>query len=1309
MKIQRIGYKKEIYEMPNLLTVQLESYKNFLQEDVPPDKRTDESLHGLLKEIFPIVDLQGRYILEYLGYRVEKPRYTIEECLQKNLTYSAPIFVKIRLKKIRPQTNVIESEIEQEIYFADIPYMTPKGTFIINGVERVVLSQIHRAPGVYFIIQEKETEAYTALLVPYRGPWITFTIDGSKLISMTVSKRRKIPITRFLRILGYEDYKSMIENFLQVEEMSIDDERLLKGNYILADDVVSHETGELIFQLITEKGEFIRKDITEKFIEELKKEGVKKIKVLNTQDPAVEAMITTFRQDRIKDTRSSLTNIYRVLKYTQPKSLQDAKEYIDNFFFSGEKLFLGEVGRFKVNLRLRHEEKGFKSPSYDTYQLTKEDFIVLIKRLLDLYRGEEPEDDVDDISNRRVRRVGERLYEHIRNSLIRASKAIKEKLLTEMEDVTPKKLFNPKLITASITNFFTTDTLSQFLDQTNPLSELTHKRRISALGKGGLSRENAGIEVRDVHPSHYGRICPIETPEGQNVGLVLSLTTYAKIDDFGFIRTPLRKVKNGVLTDEIVYVAPYEEIDYKIAGGDTKVVNGKIEEKRVLVRHRRTYKIASPREVNFIDVSPRQLVSPSSSLIPFLEHDDSNRALMGSNMQRQAVPLLIPEPPIVGTGMESKIAQDSGTLILAKRDGTVTYVDAYKVIVVPDEKEDDFFGIDEYKLTKFQRSNQGTIIHHTPVVKVGQKVKKGDIIAEMVAVKDGELSLGKNLLVAFVPWYGYNFEDAIVMSERVWKDDIFTSIHIDDYEVEVRDTKLGPEQITRDLPNESEETLRNLDEFGVVRIGTEVKTDDILVGKITPEGERELTPEEKLLQAIFGEKTKGYRNTSKRVPPGVRGIVINTIILTKYSNNELTQKILEERKMRAEENYRNNLNRIRERLLELLETELSDKVLKEDILDSEGNVVFKAGEKFSKSKVSNSMSLVFGDKFISDKKTVLKIKRFYEQAREFIKIIEENYKSEIDRIEKGDELPAGVIQLVKVYIAQRRRFAIGDKLAGRHGNKGVVSIIAPIEDMPFLDDGTPVDVVLNPLGVPSRMNIGQILETLLGWAGVELTKKLRKLLKEGNITEIRKFLLDIYKPHRDMEFIEFLKNAKESEILAYAQLLAEKGIRYACPVFEGLSLEEVKEQLKLAGLPEDGKVKLRDGKTGEYFDYPCTVGYMYLMKLIHMVEDKIHARSVGSYSIITQQPLGGRAHFGGQRFGEMEVWAAEAHGAAYALQELLTVKSDDVIGRTQLYKSIVRGDLPPEPSMPESFNVLVKKLRGLCIDVEVEYQKERKA
>jgi DNA-directed RNA polymerase subunit beta len=1299
--IERIGYKKESFEMPDLLNIQLESYKSFLYE----------GLDSLFKEVFPIVDLQERYIIEYKSYRVGEPRHTPQECLQKNLTYSIPIFVRMNLKKVRPQTKTIEYEKEQEIYFADIPYMTEKGTFIINGVERVVLNQIHRSPGVYFMIQEKETEVYTALLVPYRGPWISFAIDGSKVITMTVSKRRKIPITRFLRVLGYEEYGDIVKEFLYPQELDIDDEKLLMGKYVLIDDAISAETGEVIFKVLAETGEFNRREVTEKFLQDMKKEGVRALRVVSLQDPAAEAFITTFRQDRIKDVNKSLANIYRVLRYTPPKSTQDARDFVEKFFFSGEKLYLGEVGRYKLNLRLKHEEFGFNKPPENEYRLTKEDVVVIIKRLINLYRGEEPEDDVDDISNRRVRTVGERLYEHFRSSLIRASRAIKEKMLTEMEDLTPKKLFNPKLLTASFSNFFTTDTLSQFLDQTNPLSELTHKRRISALGKGGLSRENAGIEVRDVHPSHYGRICPIETPEGQNIGLVMSLTTYAKVDDFGFIRTPLRKVKNGVLTNEIVYVPPYEEFDYKIAGGDIKVdKNGRILEKRVLVRHRRTYKIVSAKEVDFVDVSPRQLVSPSSSLIPFLEHDDANRALMGSNMQRQAVPLLLPEPPIVGTGMEQKIARDSGTLILAKRDGTVTYVDAYKVIVVPDEKENDFFGIDEYKLAKFQRSNQGTIIHHIPVVKVGQKVKKGDIIAEMVAVKDGELSLGKNLLVAFVPWYGYNFEDAIVVSERFWKDDIFTSIHIDDYEVEVRETKAGPEEITRDLPNESEEALRNLDEFGIVRVGTEVKPDDILVGKISPEGEKELTPEERLLQAIFGEKLKSARNVSRKVPPGVSGTVIKTIILTKYSENRLTKEILQERLNEVERNYKESLQRVKNRLIELLEETLKSVKFKENIKNKYGEIVFKAGEKFSKGKIKNPFEIEWGENFVDDIKIVEKVNQFYEQAEKIINSIEEKYKIDSELVKKGDDLPAGVIQLVKVYIAQRRRFVVGDKMAGRHGNKGVVSIIAPVEDMPFLDDGTPVDVVLNPLGVPSRMNVGQILETLLGWAGVELTKKLKNLLKQNkDISEIRQFLLDIYKPHKDEEFIEFLKNAKDSEIMAYAIELSEKGIRYACPVFEGLTLEEVKEQLKLAGLPEDGKVRLRDGRTGEYFDYPVTVGYMYLMKLIHMVEDKIHARSIGKYSLITQQPLGGRAHFGGQRFGEMEVWAAEAHGAAYALQELLTVKSDDVIGRNLLYRSIIRNNLPPEPAMPESFNVLVKKLRGLCLDVQVKTEKERKS
>ena len=1302
-KIERIGNKRETFELPDFLMVQLESYKNFLQEDVPPEKRTDESLHGLFKEVFPIEDLQGKYTLEYIGYRVGKPRYTPEEALEKNLTYSVPLWVTIKLIKKRPQTGFAEEEIEQEVYFAEIPYMTPRGTFIISGVERVVLNQIHRSPGVYFSIDEKETTLYTALLVPYRGPWIKFTIDGSKTLGMTISRRRKIPLSRFLRVLGYHDYRSMIQEFLNPEVRDIDDPELRTGTWILADDVVSEETGELIFQLVTEKGEFVRRELTEKLINEFKNYGVKKVTVLNAQDPAVEVLISTFRQDRIRDNDKAFINIYRTLRYTPPRDLEEATRYIHDFFFSPERLFMSQVGRYKLNIRLRHKDYGIEPPSEDTYNLTKEDIVVLVKRLLDLYRGKEEEDDVDDLSNRRVRRVGERLYEHFRNSFIRTSRAIKEKLLLNGEGVTPRRLFNPRLLTASINNFFTTDSLSQLLDQTNPLSELTHKRRVSALGKGGLTRETASLEVRDVHPSHYGRLCPIETPEGQNIGLVLSLTTYAKIDDFGFIRTPLKKVKKGKVTDKVEYVAPHEEIDYKIAGGDTKVdEEGNIIEKRVLIRHNRTYRIASPKEVTHMDASPRQMVSLSASLIPFLEHDDANRALMGSNMQRQAVPLLLPEPPIVGTGMEEKVAYDSGNVVIARRSGTVAYVDSRRIVVIPDEKEGDFFGRDEYILTKFKRSNQSTIVHQIPVVKPGDKVEKGQILAEGSSIKDGELALGKNVLVAFVPWYGYNFEDAIVVSERVWKDDVYTSIHIDDYEVEVRETKLGPERITRDLPRETEETLKNLDEYGIVRIGAEVKPHDILVGKIAPESEKELSPEEKLIYAIFGEKARNYRNTSKRVPPGVRGTVINVVILTKPDeNNELARKVINERREEAERKKREGIESVRSRLLQLLTDLLKGIKFKKDITDKEGRVVFKAGETFDPSRVRNPFELEFPSGFAGKKTVEKRVREYVNQARAFINQIEEAYNLEIDRIMRGDELPSGVIQVVRVYIAQKRKFIVGDKMAGRHGNKGVVSIVAPIQDMPFLDDGTPVDIVLNPLGVPSRMNVGQILETILGYAGVELTKKLRELVKEGSVRKVRKFLKELYRPHKDKEFLNWLDKAKGTEIMAYARQLAEKGIKYANPVFESMSLDDIKEQLRLAGLPEDGKVWVRDGRTGEYFDYPVTVGYMYMLKLVHMVEDKIHARSVGKYSIITQQPLGGRAHFGGQRFGEMEVWAAEAHGAAYALQEMLTVKSDDVLGRNALYRSIIKGDLPPEPHLPESFQVLVKNLRGLAIDVEI--------
>ncbi len=1307
--IERVGYKPEEYPMPDLLMVQLESFKRFIQEDYEVAKKTPDSLDALFREIFPIEDLQKRFVLEYLGYRIGKPKYTVDEALEKNLTYSVPLWVKIRLIKRRPQTGVIEHEVEEEVYFADIPYMTPRGTFIINGVERVVLNQIHRSPGVYFSIQEKETDIYTALLVPYRGPWIKFTIDGSKVLGMTISRRRKLPISRFLRTLGYQGYKDIIEDFLNPVEKDIDDPELRNGNWILADDVVSEETGELIFQLVTDKGEFVRKELTEKLIEDFKKEGVRKVKVLNMQDPAVEVMVTTFRQDRIRDNEKALINIYRTLKYTPPKDLEEARNYIHEFFFSAERLFMGKVGRYKLNYRLRHDEFGYEVPSEDTYTLTKEDILVLIKRLLNLYRGEEQEDDVDDLSNRRVRRVGERLYEHFRNSFIRTSRAIKEKLLLNDENVTPRKLFNPRLLTASIINFFTTDSLSQLLDQTNPLSELTHKRRVSALGKGGLTRETAGLEVRDVHPSHYGRLCPIETPEGQNIGLVLSLTTYAKIDELGFIRTPLRKVSRGKLTKKIEYVAPHEEIDYHIAGGDVEVdEEGRIKEKRVLVRHRRTYKIVHRKDVDYTDASTRQLVSPSASLIPFLEHNDANRALMGSNMQRQAVPLILTEPPIIGTGMERKIANDSGSVVKAKRDGIVSYVDANRIVIVPDRSEGDFFGKDVYNLVKFKGSNQGTIINQVPVVRPGQRVKKGQIIAEGSAIKDGEISLGKNVLVAFIPWYGYNFEDAIVVSERIWKDDVYTSIHIEDFEVEVRETKLGPERITRDLHMESEETLRNLDEYGIIRIGSEVKPHDILVGKLTPESERELSPEERLLHAIFGEKVRDYRNTSKRVPPGVRGTVINVVVLTKNNkHDELSQTILEERRANVRKRYNEKMNEIRTRLKQLIADLLEDVQLKLDIYDSKGNIVFKAGEKFKIEKVRNVSELRFPEGFVEDRKLEKQVREFVEQAQTLLDELSQELRVEEERASRGDELPSGVLQLVRIYIAQKRKLIVGDKMAGRHGNKGVVSIVAPIQDMPFLDDGTPVDVVLNPLGVPSRMNIGQILETILGWAGVELTKKLRKLVKEGDVGKIRAFLKELYKPHKNKEFLDWLEGATDEQILAYANELAQKGVRYATPVFEGFTLEEIKHQLKLAGLPEDGKVRLRDGRTGEYFDYPVTVGYMYMMKLIHMVEDKIHARSVGRYSIITQQPLGGKAHFGGQRFGEMEVWAAEAHGAAYALQEMLTVKSDDVRGRNELYKSIISGELPPEPHMPESFLVLIKQLRGLGIELKIK-TKERK-
>ncbi|MGC8893817.1 MAG: DNA-directed RNA polymerase subunit beta [candidate division WOR-3 bacterium] len=1357
--------------MPDLLMVQLESYRSFLQEDVEPEKRAKEGLHGLFSEVFPIEGLQGKYQMEYISYTLGKPKMSEEEAIKKNLTYAVPIRLKLRLVKKDPKTGKIKGEtreaVEQSVYFADIPYMTERGTFIINGVERVVVSQLHRSPGVYYELEEKETQIYSALLVPYRGPWIRFHIDGTKVLSFTISKRKKLPITRLLKALGFKTSEEILSLLLEPRTVSLSEIPEDNPNLISAKDIANPETGEVLVEVMGA--------LDSEAVSELIKHGIKEVQVYDLNEPEVEVMVSTLKQDRIKEPDKALSNIYRTLRYTPPKDSQEAVEFIHSFFFSPDKLYLGAVGRYKLNLRLRHEEMGFaSSPSSDVMNLTHEDLVVILKRLINFYKGAEEEDDVNDLSHRRVRRVGEMLYEHFRTAFIRLSKAIKERMLLgdKEKELSPKGLVNPRLVSASILSFFTQDRLSQFLDQVNPLAELTHKRRLSALGRGGLTRETAGFDVRDVHPSHYGRLCPIETSEGQNIGLLMSLTNYAVVDEMGFIRTPLRKVADGKITEEVKNLAPHEEIESAIAPKDILLRDGSISHSTVLCRYNRNYVLVSRDHLGFMDVSPRQVVSPSASLIPFLEHDDANRALMGCNMQRQAVPLLVPEPPCVGTGMEARVARDSGCLVLAKRPGIVKEVDSSR-IVIEREQAPEIYEINEhhrpvvivgqevkkgdmlakpvesrarpviakgtgtvkeigpksivihpksarmpdvYELVKFQRSNQDTIIDQRPVVMPGQRVKKGDVIAESVSVADSELALGKNLSVAFIPWYGYNYEDAVIISERVVKEDLLTSIHILEFEVEVRDTKLGPEEVTRDLPYVgSEDALKNLDEYGIIRVGAEVKPDDILVGKVSPKGERDLTPEERLIYVIFSKRAKDVKDTSRRVPPGIHGVVVDVVVLTKMKEDPLSQRVIRERKAEAEERFKfarqEVIRQLRENLADALAPEGEEGVKPfHSIKDKEGNIIWPRRKPFTREffhQYHPIRDVVWPEvRFVKTEAYEVFLKTM-ENAKRRLLDIEEDLRVEMESLDRGDELPAGVRQLIKVYIAEKRKFQVGDKIAGRHGNKGVCAKIVPDEDMPFFDDGTPVDIVLNPLGVPSRMNVGQILETMLGWAAVENTKRLAELVEEGNPKKVKDFLLALYKIQHDKNLTRWLNNATDSWIMDHARELAKNGIRYATPVFEGISIDEVKSQLKLAGLPEDSKVYLRDGRTGQRFLEPAMVGYIYVMKLSHMVEDKIHARAIGPYSLITQQPVGGKSHFGGQRFGEMEVWALEAHGAAYSLQEMLTVKSDDIKGRNALYKSILRGGQdPPKPSLPASFGVLLKELKGLALDVEVFTEEE---
>lgn len=1203
---------KSTFKMPHLLEIQLESYEHFLQKE----------LKKIFSELFPVADIHNRYQLEYESHRFGGAKYSVNEAIEKGATYGVPLKVSFRLAR-KDDEGRLHDATEQEIYLCDLPIMTNRGTFIINGVERVVVNQIHRSPGVYF--SETETTS-TAMIIPYRGQWVEFMIDRLNTFHAILDRRRKLLGTMFIRSLGYNKNEDILKLFYPVKQVDL--KQAL--NYFCAESIYQEEA------LIMPAGELIDAPT----MDLLKHKGIKKITIVDSHDLGVTILTNTFKKDRTTSREEAAKKIYTLLRSMAPPTLDIATAYIENIIFDRDHFNLGDVGRFKLNMKL-----GIDKRSNTTY-LTKEDLFEVFRKLFQFGAHEFLPDDIDHLGNRRVRRVGELLSSQVRLAITQLIQNIKERAsLMDESGLSPQDLINPRLVSNIINKFFTTSQLSQFMEQTNPISEMTHKRRISSLGAGGLKRQTAGFEVRDVHYSHYSRICPIETPEGPNIGLISSMANYAKIDKHGFVLAPYWIVKRGKVTNEFIYLRADEEDKYTIAQANTPIdTNGKIMTDQVLCRRRDDFPLLHAEDVDLMDVSPEQVFSPTTSLIPFLEHNDADRALMGSNMQRQAVPLIDPDIPRVGTGMEERAAQNSGTILLAEEDGTVTYVDAKKIIV------ETKLGVHKrYDLSKFFRSNQNTCIHQKPLVEVNQKVTKNMVLADGYASKEGVLALGKNVLVGFMPFLGFNFEDAIVVSERLLKEDTFSSIHILEFDCEVRETKLGPEEVTRDIPGTSDFLLKDLDEYGIVRIGAHVGPDDILVGKITPKGETELTPEERLMRAVFAEKATNVRDTSLRVEPGVEGVVIDRKILTRRTTDPLAKLVEEERKRKTQEEYiliRTETINVRNKLLKNL---LVGKTAHSSIRDEKGKVIQRKGSTFEEDffDALDTQSINADDRFTYDTKLDEEVKQIAQSSEERLIEINADKKNEDDKLLRGDELPHGVLKIVKVFIAQKRRISVGDKMAGRHGNKGVVAKIMPEENMPFLPDGTPIDIVLNPLGVPSRMNVGQVLETHLGWA-------------------------------------------------------AEKLHFYAVtPIFDGATVGEIKERLREAQLPENGQIECRDGRTGRPFDQKITVGYMYMLKLIHMVDEKIHARSTGPYSLITQQPLGGKAQFGGQRLGEMEVWALEAYGAAATLQEMLTVKSDDVEGRAAMYEALIRGKNPPKPRAPASFNVLLKELQGLCFNVSL--------
>ncbi len=1345
---KNFGKRPTILDVPYLLSIQLNSYRKFLQTDVSEKDRKNVGLHAAFQTVFPIVSYSGNAALDYVSYRLGEPVFDVKECQMRGLTYAAPIRVKVRLiiydKEASGANKPVKDIREQEVYLGEMPLMTDHGTFVINGTERVIVSQLHRSPGVFFDHDKGKTHSsgkllFSARIIPYRGSWLDFEFDPKDSVFARIDRRKKLPVTIILRAIGLNN-EEILDIFFETNDFYLSSKDIRMGlvpqrlrgetaNFdiklgrkliieegrritakhvrdmeksrvdnlvvpveylegkILAHDVVDTETGELLAAANSE--------LTTELIEILIEKGIEHIRTLYVNDLDRGPYISnTLRIDPSTTRLEALVEVYRMMRPGEPPTKEAAENLFQNLFFNPDRYDLSAVGRMKFNRRVGRDT------SEGSGVLENEDILDVLRTLVDIRNGYGTVDDIDHLGNRRVRSVGEMAENAFRVGLVRVERAVKERLTqAETEGLMPQEMINAKPVAAAVKEFFGSSQLSQFMDQNNPLSEVTHKRRVSALGPGGLTRERAGFEVRDVHPTHYGRVCPIETPEGPNIGLINSLAVYARTNAYGFLETPYRKVAGSKATTDIEYLSAIEESQFVIAQANAELdKNGRFVDALVSVRHKNEFTLADPSTINYMDVSPRQIVSVAASLIPFLEHDDANRALMGSNMQRQAVPTLRSEAPLVGTGMERAVAVDSGVTVVATRGGTVDSVDASRIVVRvnDDETEAGESGVDIYNLTKYTRSNQNTCINQKPLVKAGDQIAGSDVLADGPSTNMGELALGQNLFVAFMPWNGYNFEDSILISERVVQEDRFTTIHIEELSCVARDTKLGPEDITSDIPNVGDAALAKLDESGIAFIGAEVNAGDILVGKVTPKGETQLTPEEKLLRAIFGEKASDVKDTSLRVPPGMDGTVIDVRVFTRDGVEKDVRALAIEK---AElESVRKDLNDT----LRILEEDIYERV--ERMLTGKmaqgGPNKLKSGSKITKAYLDEVPRDQWFEIRLKNDAANENLEKAFERLKAQRAEFDRRYEEKKDKITAGDDLAPGVLKMVKVYLAVKRRIQPGDKMAGRHGNKGVISTIVPVEDMPYLDDGTPIDIVLNPLGVPSRMNVGQVLETHLGWAAKGLGRKIGSMLKAQESTaKIRQFLDTIY--NKTGGQLEDIKSLSDAEVLELAGNLVD-GVPTATPVFDGATEAEIKVMLKLADLSETGQTRLNDGRTGEPFDREVTVGYMYMLKLNHLVDDKMHARSTGPYSLVTQQPLGGKAQFGGQRFGEMEVWALEAYGAAYTLQEMLTVKSDDVQGRTKMYKNIVDGEHEMDAGMPESFNVLVKEIRSLGINIELE-------